>query len=371
MKPATLFSSIFEWLSPRFELSRKGTQTNVGAMEGMRGFAVFLVFLVHFVTLVEPWIQGTQLLAFAQALHAIGNTGVDLFFVLSGYLIYGSLISREQQFLSFMGRRIVRIYPTFLAVLLLYLFLSVFFQSESKLPPEPLRAVLYIVQNILLLPGLFPIQPIITVAWSLSYEMFFYLLIPLVISIFSMRNRSPGTRTNSVLAVAITLALVCGIFGGPIRFIMFLAGMLLYETSVKPWRRPPTSVTGAFAMVAGLVSTLLPLPGVEGYVCRIAILSVAFFLFCYSCFAFPNDWLAKIFRWWPARWLGNMSYSYYLIHGLALKAMFLVLPFFVSYSKGGDMFFWSLLPLAFIGTLLPSALLFLWIERPMSLDRHK
>lgn len=54
-------------------------------MEGMRGFAVFLVFLVHYVTLVKPWIANElALIAFSSGLHTIGNTGVDLFFVLSG-----------------------------------------------------------------------------------------------------------------------------------------------------------------------------------------------------------------------------------------------------------------------------------------------
>jgi peptidoglycan/LPS O-acetylase OafA/YrhL len=98
---------------------------NVRPMEGLRGFAVFLVFLVHYVTLVRPWIAGeSALLVLASALHTIRNTGVDLFFVLSGYLIYGSLISRSQQFVRFVSRRVERIYPTFVAVFVLYAVLS-------------------------------------------------------------------------------------------------------------------------------------------------------------------------------------------------------------------------------------------------------
>ncbi len=74
-----------EWLRLRFELSRGGSGHNVRPMEGMRGFAVFLVFLVHYVTLVKPWIANElALIAFSSGLHTIGNTGVDLFFVLSG-----------------------------------------------------------------------------------------------------------------------------------------------------------------------------------------------------------------------------------------------------------------------------------------------
>ena len=77
------------WLSQQFELSRGGGADNVRPMEGLRGFAVFLVFLVHYVTLVKPWVTANPiLLDFSSKLHSIGNAGVDLFFVLSGYLIY-------------------------------------------------------------------------------------------------------------------------------------------------------------------------------------------------------------------------------------------------------------------------------------------
>ena len=89
---------LLDWLTPRFELSRGGTAQNVRPMEGLRGFAVFLVFpvflvvLMHCVTLIGLWISAhVGLAAIAGAIHAMGNAGVDLFFVLSGYLIYGSL----------------------------------------------------------------------------------------------------------------------------------------------------------------------------------------------------------------------------------------------------------------------------------------
>ncbi|MBS0174815.1 MAG: acyltransferase family protein, partial [Nitrospira sp.] len=87
-----------EWLREKFELARGGTEHNVRAMEGLRGFAVFLVFLVHYATLIRPWIEsGSALSRTTNAIHSIGNVGVDLFFVLSGYLIYGSLMARSTQ----------------------------------------------------------------------------------------------------------------------------------------------------------------------------------------------------------------------------------------------------------------------------------
>jgi len=185
-----------EWFRQKFELSR-GDGHNERPMEGLRGFAVFLVFLVHFVTLVKPWISdNSNFLVFTDVLHTVGNTGVDLFFVLSGYLIFGSLYARRQKFINFMSRRVQRIYPAFSVVFMAYIFLSFLFRGENKIPSHGIERIVYLVQNYLLFPGIFRIEPLITVAWSLSYEMFYYLAIPLVIHLFRLRDRSAAWRTT-------------------------------------------------------------------------------------------------------------------------------------------------------------------------------
>src|SRR3954451_928165 len=105
------------WLTEKFEVSRGLGGQNVRPMEGLRGFAVSLVFLVHYVALVRPWTEGNESLGtVAKSLHSIGSTGVDLFYVLSGYLIYGSLVARQQPFPQFIRRRAQRLYPAFTAV---------------------------------------------------------------------------------------------------------------------------------------------------------------------------------------------------------------------------------------------------------------
>lgn len=183
--------SAMAWLAQRFELSRGGQADNVRPMEGLRGFAVLLVFLTHYAGMVEPWIAGgTETARIASGLRHVGHAGVDLFFVLSGYLIYGSLMKRPQPFIGFMRRRIARIYPAFLVVFIAYVLLSFAFPSESRIPADPAEAALYLVQNLLLLPGLFPIDPLITVAWSLSFEMLFYLVTPAFIALLGLRRRS-------------------------------------------------------------------------------------------------------------------------------------------------------------------------------------
>ena len=355
-------------LEQYFELSRGGASHNVRPMEGLRGFAVFLVFLVHDTTLSGPWTSTDPNLSLvADALHTLGNSGVDLFFVLSGYLIYGSLISRPLPFTKFIGRRIIRIYPAFLAVFALYVVLSFLFPNERKIPQALPEALIYLTENMLLLPGILPIEPLVTVAWSLSYEMTYYLAIPLVITLFSLRKRSLVWRICFFSCLAIAGFLAGAYFGGPLRLLMFVSGILLFE--IMKWS-PDTSPGSTLSLACGLLgllSPLLPLNGHVGMAIKTACLFLTFFILCQHCFASPTAWLARQFSRTPLRWLGNMSYSYYLLHGLTLKAAFLLLEKIWPQSGYAPGYFWILLPSMFLVSLLPTTALFLAVERPLSL----
>jgi peptidoglycan/LPS O-acetylase OafA/YrhL len=321
-------------------------------MEGLRGFAVALVFLVHYTSMVGPWLDGAPA-ALAQAVNLAGNSGVDLFFVLSGYLIYGALIVRRQPFLAFMARRVRRIYPAFTVVFGIYAALAL--AVPGKLPAG--GSWLYLAQNFLLLPGLLPIEPLITVAWSLSYEMGYYLALPALIAIAGLRRRSAAWRAGLVAALGAGLLGACALHGGPLRLAMFVAGMLLYEAA---GRLPaPRGAVGLAALAAGLLGCMMP----ALLALRTLLLGVAFFALCLCCFGRPREWLGSAFGWTPLRWLGNMSYSYYLLHGLALKAAFLALPA----GPHGPLAAAALLAPMFGWTLAPAAALFLAVERRYSL----
>lgn len=362
-----MITNLHMWFKHQFEISRAGVGNNVLTMEGIRGFAVFLVFLVHYSSLSMPWIAANSpILSWAEALHSIGNAGVDLFFVLSGYLIYGSLISRQQPFLEFLKRRITRIYPAFTAVFLLYLLLSLLFPAENKIPDD--GALLYLLQNFLLLPGIFAIEPMITVAWSLSYEVFFYLALPVVVTAMRFRSLSAERRVLYVAFIAFFTAFWCTKYDSHLRLLMFIAGIFLYESVSSGKVRPPLSVTGSEALFIGIVAMIFPVSGAI----KVWFLFTSFYLFCLSCFLRPDEWLARCFTWTPLRWLGNMSYSYYLLHGLSLKAIFLFLVKVTPPNQlSSGVFLLFLLPAAFFLTLFPTTMLFLLVERPLSLPRIK
>ncbi|MBN8504405.1 MAG: acyltransferase [Burkholderiales bacterium] len=358
------------WLSDRLEISRAGAGVNnVRAMEGLRGLAVFLVFLVHFMTLVEPWIQADDgLLMGVRAVHSLGNVGVDLFFVLSGYLIYGALMARRQSLGRFWVRRVWRIYPVFVVMLALYLLLSWLFPAESKLPEAWGERAIYVLQNLLLLPGLFPIEPIITVAWSLSYEWFYYLLVPLLVEGGRLRERSRKERVATLAFLTAIASLAFGFFGGPVRLLMFASGMALWEAMSARHFWQPSSAVGLAAGLSSLLLALLPLPGAALQPLKFLLLGALFFTLCLAAFQTGRSSLAAGLTWTPLRWLGNMSYSYYLIHGLALKASFMLLGQLLPANGEQPMVLLLGLPLFFAASLVPGFLLFHFIERPYSLD---
>jgi exopolysaccharide production protein ExoZ len=336
-------------------------------MEGLRGIAVFLVFLVHYCSQIEPYIIEKSLeITILHRVHKLGNVGVDLFFILSGFLIYGTLIKKSKtNFFQYLMRRIVRIYPTFLIVFLIYLSLSYIFPNENKIPNNPFDAALYIVQNILFLPGLFDITPIITVAWSLSYEFFYYLFIPLIIALLSLRSWMLKQRIILWCAVSILGFFYFEIHGGPYRLLMFISGILLYEVLENKLITPPKhlgSLSLILALVLYLYAQYLELSGII----QMAILYVLFFIVCLEAFS-RNNGSATWLNLSPIRWLGNMSYSYYLIHGLTLKACFMIIALVIEPNKQFDTLFWFAMPALFFVTLISSFILFILVEKPFSL----
>jgi peptidoglycan/LPS O-acetylase OafA/YrhL len=299
----------------------------------------------------------------------IGHSGVDLFFVLSGYLIYGAVLKPTLNYPKFMGRRIQRIYPAFLAVFAMYLALSFIFPSQSKLPGEPLAAGLYILENLLLLPGIFPITAIVSVAWSLSYEFFYYLALPLLVLALRLRKWTPKQRT--VLFVAISVLFVASWYllapFAP-RMLMFFAGILLYEAihTLNLW--PKISHATEWLMLGAALIAFVAIGVIDadgrGDLPRLLVSYVAFAPLIFVCFRSSGP-VYKAFSWTPLRWLGNMSYSYYLIHALTINAAAMVLG--KAIPNGGPALYWGFMLPVFAATLVTSTLLFMGVEKPFSL----
>lgn len=154
------------------------------SLQGSRGVAAIFVVLFHLgLTISLDKYFGIDGFSIP---FLFGGAGVEYFFVLSGFIIYSAHaqdISQPQKIFSYIKKRVIRIYPAywivFLAVLLLF-FITGRDKSSSKFDEMILLKALFLVPQEKTWEG-GTSSPIIDVAWTLQYEMFFYVLFAAII----------------------------------------------------------------------------------------------------------------------------------------------------------------------------------------------
>jgi peptidoglycan/LPS O-acetylase OafA/YrhL len=163
---------------------------------------------------------------------------------------------------------------------------------------------------------------------------------------------------------------------------MFVSGILLFEAKYsygldkKLTARADYWVLALLAVTFALFYVLTARPELFSFlpqdkkfvaVYPTLVLFVSFCVFALACFD-SQSLLSKIFSWTPLRWLGNMSYSYYLIHGLTLKGIALVVLPFIVPSRTSVVLYWMALPVFFLLTVFVSTLLFMLVEKRFSIQ---
>jgi len=178
--------------------------SRVNGLDTLRSVAIVLVFMYHYQVFVSH-----------EATFGWGSTvgwvGVDLFFVLSGYLIGNQIfsgIAKGQRFSLrfFYARRFLRTLPNYYFILALYFLLPALMGGKE---PPPLWKFLLFVQNMWLTPG-----TAFSHAWSLCIEEQFYLLFPLLVVL--------GLRLAKTVKTGWWLLLLLVIFGITIRSFFWL-----------------------------------------------------------------------------------------------------------------------------------------------------
>ncbi|MFB3813648.1 MAG: acyltransferase family protein [Terriglobales bacterium] len=361
------------WLLSKYEIDN--SPNRYVPMEGVRGFAALLVFLAHFTYLFNEYAWPDSLsLRISGFFGTIGHVGLDLFFIVSGALIYGILLGRATPYFKFLHRRVERIYPTFLVMLLVYLVLSAIFPTQNKLSGPLALQLIYVMKNVLLMPGIFDIAPVITVSWSLSYEFAFYLTVPLLIALFRF-----GKFNRTLRVLALVVIFVALLMTQRPRLATFAAGALLTEvfaTGVKHrlHRRGEIIAMALFVAMFAAVFRLyggvsyhgtlgVPLAFKASTVVLVCLLSCIFVTYCFEY----RGWSHAAFSWSPLRYLGNISYSFYLIHGLTLKGLELVIPRVLKPEPHSALVYWGLCAFCFAASWIAATALFLIIERPFSI----
>lgn len=158
----------------------KQSMARIPELDGLRGMAILLVLLYHFVS--SPRIQPPLF----HRMFAIGWSGVDLFFVLSGFLIGGILLDVRDSpnyFRTFYGRRFFRIVPLYYLWIGTYFVIRLF--GSSRFAWHAIPVYVLFLQNYTKID-----RAVIAVAWlgslwSLAVEEQFYLVVPTVVRFLS------------------------------------------------------------------------------------------------------------------------------------------------------------------------------------------
>lgn len=152
-------------------------------LDGLRGLAVLAVIVWHYVGLTLR-VPGPELMPLKYGLIIL-RSGVDLFFVLSGYLIGGILMDHRDSpnyFRTFYGRRVLRIFPVYYLTLLAFA-VALAAGGKGRLfdGPLPWWSYLTLTQNyVMVYLGTYG-AGWLTVTWSLAIEEQFYLGFPLLV----------------------------------------------------------------------------------------------------------------------------------------------------------------------------------------------
>ncbi|KHK97359.1 hypothetical protein LK09_11235 [Microbacterium mangrovi] len=363
--------------------------TRLAALDGLRGIACLVVLLHHCMLSIpvfaDAYFDGTRARATQSPgeylltwspLHLVweGTGAVWTFFVLSGFVLTRQvLVSRSFTWRSYYPQRIIRLYvPVIVAVALAFALVTLFGSAPQDAAPSDWiarRADSMNPSGVLHdLTLLFGAGAGISPLWSLQWEVWFSLLLPLYVFAVRARAGVPGR-----LALATVPAAVFAVFalGGGQYLVVFLVGAALaslHDRSAAPVAaiaaRPRLARAVIAVAVAGVVVLLparwtlwfLHLPGPATMALSVSAAAVVVLLVLH----WPV--LDRALSRRAVVWAGAVSFSLYLVHE----------PILVSAVRVfGDRHLWLSLPLAAATALIVAELFRRYVEAPSAtLARH-
>lgn len=332
------------------------------SIDGLRGYLAFCVFLHHALiwylyTRTGRWESPPPHL-FAH----FGEASVSFFFMITAFLFYGKLLDNKRRgtdWMDFFVGRTLRLAPLYLVLVCLSMVLVVVTSKGVRIDSLPHLArvighwVLFTAFDEPLINGVFVQLFMAGVNWSLPYEWYFYLSMPILALGTGQRGKWHHLLLSSAAVVFAIVhakrldlmeAFACGI----------IAAIIVRRDGIRQFA--PTR-TASFAVVACLGVLVYLFPTAYGFPQRI-LLVMAFILIAAG---------ADLFGILSARAshaLGDLAYGIYLLHGL-------VLFLFIHYGAGTDAVrrmsphvYWGLIAALVPLLLAMSSLAFRFVELP-------
>jgi peptidoglycan/LPS O-acetylase OafA/YrhL len=306
-------------------MNRRYPDRKIESLESIRGLAALLVVLHH----VPDWNPAMHDIRFLRN----GYLLVDLFFVLSGFVIYKAYVDKLHtlpQLIRFQFLRLGRLYPVHLLFLLVfvgieaskYLAQTRYGLAMPNTRPFKESGGTALIEQILLLQGIGPTGNALTfnsAAWSISVEFYTYLIFGLTVL---LAPRIKHLLFAAFMCASALLLINRTTFGSTdlVRCVAgFFAGCLTAALSQRWTLRLHPSVAGT-ALAALLV--FLTLRGDSEllsftYVLT-AALTVALIL---GLTASSGGWIHRLLELRALTWLGTLSYSIYMSHTAVIWAV--------------------------------------------------
>ena len=352
-------------LSPQHKITPAARDSKLYWLQALRGVAALMVLFFH----MAPHWALAPLLNNVTGIMRFGFAGVDVFFMLSGFVVYMSAQSVVSLtgVLHFIKRRALRIYLGYWPALLVTALGSVWLLNAELPRLEHMLGSIF-----LLYPSIF--DNWLPTAWSLTYELYFYSWIAGIVLL------PARYRMQSVVLLILGLTLWNTfwltvypelVYGGaqPLRFLLtgygleFLTGVVLAEVFKKfknQWPRPAIMLP----LCLSLVCSGLALGTTSHFFDRVEIMRVGSFgVFALGLFLMTLTLQAHHFK--APNWLvvtGDASFSLYLLHTFLLS---LAGQFRFNYLQGNAPLIFLLSVLLPVGITLLSITWFKTIEYPL------
>ena len=295
------------------------------------------------------------------------GAGVDLFFFISGFIMVLSsknFFNRTGAWRTFLKRRLIRVAPMYWGATLIFVCLLAIDARHGGEFPGPwalLTSFLFIPSTAFKSTGGVP-YPILAQGWTLNYEMFFYILFAVSLSL--KRTMAVAAATGFLLLLTIGIALRPTGFvpldsWGQAIVLEFAAGMILAVLRAKGLALP-TSLR-VFLAIAGVVWLVaqsgFPGPGVAPYgFARLSAWGLPCLLFLAATVLGPDYIPEKLEK--PVKLFGDASYSYYLLHPIVY-----VVVQHSGFRIAGPLGVWFYVPLLFVLGAIVSFAAHWFVER--------
>jgi peptidoglycan/LPS O-acetylase OafA/YrhL len=323
----------FSKLSDRILLSLSRETSSgrfIPEMDGLRFVAIAMVILYHlngYLMTKTAFYERGPGPDWLCCSALVGFHGVELFFVISGFILALPFASHHLSgapavsLRKYYLRRLTRLEPPYFVTIFLLLALAIWIH------PSPASAVLpHFGASLLYLHNLIygGQSTVIGVAWSLEIEVQFYVLVPLLTMLFAIRN----SRLRRLVLIGLTLATLAAqtlfvphhprVQLSILAYLQFfLVGFLLADIFLTEWKNSPSrSLHWDVVALAGWPMLFVAL--------QFKLLTHWMFpalLVVLYCAAFRGRWINRVFcnRWITA--VGGMCYSIYLIHYEVISAV--------------------------------------------------